>query len=215
MISVRRDGLTKGLEAVAKISAGKPKGDAFLTAPDGFLEISFGTQSVSIKVSGQWAGKTRFPLGRLLKLRTKLPKKDALQVVLGSDYFEIETLKLFAPKEDDPGEEDVFCIEELLNVCSQLDLCCVDNEPVGGAPDGTYDACVIATDISGDLNINEDDCDIIGYDFVSGACKYIENDWVFNIADFVNVLFSIDKNKDVYNVQIRFYPLPLNQGEEE
>ncbi|GLQ30437.1 hypothetical protein [Litoribrevibacter albus] len=39
-------------------------------------------------------------------------------------------------------------------------------------------------------------------------CHEYEDDWIFNIADFVNVLFDV-KNDDTYNIQIRFYPLPL------
>lgn len=112
--------------------------------------------------------------------------------------------------EGDPAEEAVFCAEGDA-VCSPLDLCCVDNQPAD-APDGTYDGCVVAEDTNGDTVIDSLDC-AVDYDFVTGACKYIENDWVFNIADFVNVIFNIDQNKDVYNVQIRFYPLPLNEGE--
>jgi hypothetical protein len=113
--------------------------------------------------------------------------------------------------EGDAAEEAIFCTEGGVDVCSPSDLCCIDNEPVD-TPDGVYDACIVAEDTNGDTFVNSLDC-AVDYDFVTGACKYIENDWVFNIADFVNVLFNIEENKDVYNVQIRFYPLPLNQGE--
>lgn len=40
-------------------------------------------------------------------------------------------------------------------------------------------------------------------------CSVISNEWIFNIADFVDVLFGV-KNDGSYNVQLRFYPLPLN-----
>lgn len=40
------------------------------------------------------------------------------------------------------------------------------------------------------------------------ACKTFEDAWIFNIADFVNVLFGAD-NDGSYNVQVRWYPLPL------
>ena len=43
---------------------------------------------------------------------------------------------------------------------------------------------------------------------MAAVCRDYEEDWVFNIADFVNVLWDIQGN--AYNVQIRFYPLPLN-----
>jgi len=34
------------------------------------------------------------------------------------------------------------------------------------------------------------------------------DEWVFNIADFVEVLFDV-RNNDTYNIKLRFYPLPL------
>jgi len=109
----------------------------------------------------------------------------------------------------DPTEEAIFCTEGGVDVCSSSALCCTDFEL-----DGIYDGCVTAEDTNGNLIIDALDC-AADYDFVTGACKYIENEWVFNIADFVNVLFNIEENKDVYNVQIRFYHLPLNEGGEE
>lgn len=47
---------------------------------------------------------------------------------------------------------------------------------------------------------------------VATQCKNFVNEWIFNIADFVNVLFGIDPEGS-YNVQIRFYPLPLQNGQ--
>jgi hypothetical protein len=42
-------------------------------------------------------------------------------------------------------------------------------------------------------------------------CRSYTNTWIFNIADFVDVLFDI-KNNDSYNVKLRFYPLPLQES---
>lgn len=39
-------------------------------------------------------------------------------------------------------------------------------------------------------------------------CRDYTDEWVFNIADFVEVLFDI-RNNDTYNIKLRFYPLPL------
>jgi hypothetical protein len=39
-------------------------------------------------------------------------------------------------------------------------------------------------------------------------CRSYTDDWIFNIADFVEVLFDV-KNNDTYNIKLRFYPLPL------
>jgi len=43
---------------------------------------------------------------------------------------------------------------------------------------------------------------------VTTQCKTFEDQWIFNIADFVNMLFGAENNGS-YNVQFRFYPLPL------
>ena len=43
-------------------------------------------------------------------------------------------------------------------------------------------------------------------------CKTFDGAWIFNIADFVNVLFGVE-NDGSYLVQIRFYPLPLINGQ--
>ena len=43
---------------------------------------------------------------------------------------------------------------------------------------------------------------------VTTQCKTFTDQWIFNIADFVNILFGAENNGS-YNVQFRFYPLPL------
>ena len=43
---------------------------------------------------------------------------------------------------------------------------------------------------------------------VETACKEFSNTWIFNVADFVNVLYNA-QNDGSYNVGLRFYPLPL------
>jgi hypothetical protein len=43
---------------------------------------------------------------------------------------------------------------------------------------------------------------------VSPVCKTFTDAWIFNIADFVNVLFGAENNGS-YNIQVRYYPLPL------
>lgn len=43
---------------------------------------------------------------------------------------------------------------------------------------------------------------------VTTQCKYYDDQWIFNIADFVSVLFGAENNGS-YNVHLRFYPLPL------
>jgi hypothetical protein len=108
-------------------------------------------------------------------------------------------------------QEDVdpFCLDEFGNyVCTARDLCCVDQEL-----DGLYDRCDdiidVGVDPDGDANLECPllDADGFGYVLVTAACRDYSDAWVFNIADFVEVLWDITSN--AYNVQIRFYPLPL------
>ena len=42
-------------------------------------------------------------------------------------------------------------------------------------------------------------------------CRDYTGAWIFGIADFVDVLFNI-KNNDSYNINLRFYPLPLQES---
>ena len=42
-------------------------------------------------------------------------------------------------------------------------------------------------------------------------CRDYTNHWIFNIADFVDVVFDV-KNNGSYNVNLRFYPLPLQES---
>ncbi len=41
------------------------------------------------------------------------------------------------------------------------------------------------------------------------VCREFVDEWIFNIADFVTVMFGVD-NDGSYLVKLRFYPLPLN-----
>jgi hypothetical protein len=114
------------------------------------------------------------------------------------------------------ADTDPYCIVEGENVCTSLALCCVDtSDPL----DGLWDRCDLLTDVGVDLDFDGDyECPVndgtYPYWPVAGTCRQYENQWVFNIADFVNVLWDVTHD-GVYNVQIRFYPLPLNQVQAE
>jgi hypothetical protein len=115
-------------------------------------------------------------------------------------------------------DSDLYCLENAVNVCTTKALCCVDtSDPV----DGIYDRCDLLTGLGG-VGVDPDgdgnyvcpatDASGFAYTAISAQCRDYENRWVFNIADFVDVLWDIE-HTGIYNVQIRFYPLPLNQGE--
>lgn len=91
--------------------------------------------------------------------------------------------------------------------CVATDLCC----PVDVIGDFTG-ACVDKSDVmfyDGD----EQTCSFAddGTTFWLDEtlfCRDFVDEWIFNIADFVDVLFDV-KNNGTYNINLRFYPLPL------
>ncbi len=104
---------------------------------------------------------------------------------------------------------DIFCQDEFgVDQCTVLELCCVDSDL-----DGVYEHCdklsVVGELIGADLvcpaqNLSGDD-----YIAVEAHCAIYENEWVFNIGDFVGYLWDLD-SQGAYHIQVRFYPLPLN-----
>ena len=82
--------------------------------------------------------------------------------------------------------------------------CCVDtDDPLDG-----WNRCDLLADVGIDGACPETDADGYDYTTIDSTCMDFQNMWVFNVADFVNVLYSINST-GVYNMQIRFYPLPL------
>ena len=114
-------------------------------------------------------------------------------------------------------DSDLYCYEGTEDVCTTRALCCVDTS---NPADGTYERCDLLTEVGDDLddgivgNLVCPATDAEGYAYipVEAQCRHYDNKWVFNIADFVDILWDI-QHTGIYNVQIRFYPLPLNQGE--
>ncbi len=105
---------------------------------------------------------------------------------------------------------DDFCVDDPdPPFCAATDLCCLDGILAGGE-------CSLLTDAlfdDGFGNFVCDNADDIGSGIdwvqVGAQCKSFADEWIFNIEDFVNVLFEADNNGS-YTVQLRFYPLPLN-----
>ena len=98
-----------------------------------------------------------------------------------------------------------YCYDDLgAYVCSGMELCCTDVDL-----DGDHDSCDLATDVG----IPVDDgmggftleCPV-GTDSVDAQCRSYDNEWVFNISDFVGYLWNLDST-GAYNIQVRFYPL--------
>ncbi|MEN8131992.1 MAG: hypothetical protein ABFS45_17785 [Pseudomonadota bacterium] len=104
---------------------------------------------------------------------------------------------------------DAYCYDALGNyTCSSMDLCCRDDTGPGGVPDGIYEECGLLTDVGvlsddGTTLLCPADLSIA----TSAACQSYDNQWVFNIADFVDYMWSLDTT-GAYHVQIRLYPLP-------
>lgn len=102
-------------------------------------------------------------------------------------------------------EEDPACDG---GVCEANELCC----PVD--LNGNYTGSCVDKDNSmftdGDLNqtCSFADDGITFWLDETFYCREYTGEWIFNIADFVDVLFDI-RNNGSYNVNLRFYPLPL------
>lgn len=104
-----------------------------------------------------------------------------------------------------------YCMDEAgNNICSTLDLCCTDTNG-----DGVYDNCNLMTDVGeivddgmGGTTLQCPVTDPAGtpYLTVDAQCRSYENEWVFNISDFVGYLWNLDMT-GTYNVQVRFYPI--------
>ncbi len=105
--------------------------------------------------------------------------------------------------------EDPACDD---GVCAATELCC-PTDPVSGDFTG---ACVLKSDAMfyDDVTITQlceaADTDEISWVDETMYCRDYVNQWIFNIADFVDVLFTV-KNNGSYNVNLRFYPLPLQE----
>ncbi|MHC4619064.1 MAG: hypothetical protein ACYTEQ_15070 [Planctomycetota bacterium] len=102
----------------------------------------------------------------------------------------------------------IYCEDEYGNyICSPLDLCCVDQEG-----DSVYEHCELLTDVGvlapdgTTLLCPLSDPDGYPYLPITADCRSYENEWVFNIADFVGYLWDIDSTGP-YVIKVQFYPL--------
>jgi len=176
------------------------------------------------------------PLGQpLTRYSTTSKGKGAQKATNISQLFEysgdvcyINDQGFFCPDFAGSNPEGCFLRRDATGV--EQPVCCVPVNVVDGslvaagsclepAPDG-FAACVDSTLTSVDPNTYT--CPLtIEFDGVDPeelacpvvpACKSYTNDLIFNIADFVNVLFGVE-NDGSYLVQIRFYALPLINGQ--
>ncbi len=74
--------------------------------------------------------------------------------------------------------------------CTETQLCCTDSDG-----DGLFDECHALAE-----------GEICAGTLVTGYCRTYVDTWVFNIADFVTYLWSLD-NSGVKLLQVRFYPV--------
>ena len=102
-----------------------------------------------------------------------------------------------------------YCYDSAGNyICTTQELCCVDEDPA----DGVYESCGLLSDVGIDNGTGilacPSDPTVDPYlpIAVSSECRSYENEWVFNIGDFVGYLWDLDST-GAYVVQIRFYPL--------
>lgn len=95
----------------------------------------------------------------------------------------------------------MYCEDALGNdLCNPLELCCTDADA-----NGIYESCSLLSDV-GALQPDGSLLCPAGTSAVTAECRSYENTWVFNIADFVGVLWDLDTTGS-YVIQVRFYPL--------
>lgn len=94
-----------------------------------------------------------------------------------------------------------YCYDGLTYVCADETLCCIDYEP-----DGIYDNCVDASTDDGGITYY---CGVgfEDYSLVNVGCYYHEQEWVFNIADYVGVMWDAYPEGGFKLANIRFYPI--------
>ncbi|MDH4020408.1 MAG: hypothetical protein OEU84_12495 [Xanthomonadales bacterium] len=108
--------------------------------------------------------------------------------------------------------DDPACTD---NGCDAADYCC----PVDESTSEFNGACLPKeSDTFWNSDLQTQDCSVqdgtpegtlwIDQTFY---CHEYTDSWIFNIADFVEVLFHA-RNNDTYNIKLRFYPLPLQDS---
>jgi hypothetical protein len=104
----------------------------------------------------------------------------------------------------------LYCLDDFgNNTCTSLDLCCVDKEA-----DGIHERCDLLTEVAELTYGNTLQCPAdysdgtVTYPYLpmEAQCQSYDNEWVFNIADFVGYLWDLDTTGS-YVIQVRFYPL--------
>ena len=85
--------------------------------------------------------------------------------------------------------------------------CCVDTNA-----DGVYEHCDTLATADPTLTacpptVSDDTSPYVGLPYITvyASCSEYTNEWVFNVADFVGYLWSVDSS-GAYNINVRFYP---------
>jgi len=109
-------------------------------------------------------------------------------------------------------DTSAYCYDEsAAYTCTTKELCCVDEDS-----NGVYEACDLLTNVgvlfddgmggTGSECPSDPTVDPYLPLGVSAECQSYDNEFVFNIADFVGYLWDIDTT-GTYLVRIRFYPI--------
>jgi hypothetical protein len=107
--------------------------------------------------------------------------------------------------------DDPACTDD---ACAATDYCCPTDFSTGlytGACELKIDNPLFS-DGSGGFDCSvQDDEGVTTWIDQTFYCHEYTDEWVFNIGDFVEVLFDV-RNNDTYNIKLRFYPLPLQDS---
>lgn len=132
--------------------------------------------------------------------------KDATDIT-GMFEFSGQVCYVYA---DDPACAD--------SACAAADYCC----PIDEATSAYNGACQLKeTETFWNIDLQTYDCSVqddnpVGTLWIDQTfyCHEYTDHWIFNIADFVEVLFDV-RNNDTYNIKLRFYPLPLQDSKQK
>lgn len=111
--------------------------------------------------------------------------------------------------------DDPACLD---NACAAAGYCC----PIDEATSAYNGACLLKeTGSFWNMDLQAYDCSVqdgnpAGTLWIDQTfyCHEYTDQWIFNIADFVEVLFDV-RNNDTYNIKLRFYPLPLQDSKKK
>ena len=96
------------------------------------------------------------------------------------------------------SDTSAYCLVDTVNVCSDRSLCCTDTDS-----NSVYESCTAAPLEGGCAETDEFGNTLYT---VTASCREFQNEWIFNIGDYVGALWPVYSN-GAYNINVRIYPM--------